>query len=490
MGWVPNPFGWLPYGLNEETGFRLDIVSLLAVIGEYAMAEQAQPLTASWLCLLPRLLPAPQVLLKPTRPSRMPELKAKVVGVKGGTILEVLNYFPNILHPLDKLKPLDFQVYSIRHKAEGVEKVDSHTHWKIRRRSYGEKPQVTHDEEAGMPLPIRRATAQRGKLPAKVPTGAGSLVGDGKPLVPSAKYSPLKILDIVSFVLTLIILFFCIWNRDGIACMALGVLSMISSMVGYASKWNPELMKRSSTALAPRGDVMIRTREGGFILVLCEEEVARELYFGNEQCNYEVKSTVFYRFLVGTATFLLMSSVILLGNCKFFQQAAIGSAYIILNFAYWMVSLVPKKHLWDLSKYECESLLDKDKDPDFMDFLGTQQKMNPIPAYTRTLWYAIYASQCTDWCQKTDALPKTPAWEEWLEQAAIKAQIGEKEWDPVKTLNELLQNSKLAELRLKECGELDRLEKQAKQQLQDIGRMRQRLGARAKRHGVEAETSS
>ena len=116
MQWGPSPFGWLPEGLNEETGFRLDIVSLLAVIGEYAMAEQAQPLTASWLCVLPRLLPAPQVLLKPSRPFRMPDHKAKVVGVKGGTIMETLNYFPNILHPIDKLKPLDFQVYSITHR--------------------------------------------------------------------------------------------------------------------------------------------------------------------------------------------------------------------------------------------------------------------------------------------------------------------------------------------------------------------------------------
>lgn len=68
MGWGPSHFGWLPYGVNEETGFRLDIVSLLAVISEYSMAEQAQPLTASWLCFLPQLLPAPQVLLKPSRP--------------------------------------------------------------------------------------------------------------------------------------------------------------------------------------------------------------------------------------------------------------------------------------------------------------------------------------------------------------------------------------------------------------------------------------
>ncbi|KFY12575.1 hypothetical protein V491_06728, partial [Pseudogymnoascus sp. VKM F-3775] len=70
--------GWWPEGKDNQNGWRLDIVSLLAVIGESSMAEHSQPMTASWIACLPRIIPAPQVLLKPTRPTRMPHANASV----------------------------------------------------------------------------------------------------------------------------------------------------------------------------------------------------------------------------------------------------------------------------------------------------------------------------------------------------------------------------------------------------------------------------
>jgi len=65
---------WFPVGKAGENGWRLDIVSLLAVIGESSMESHAQALTSSWTCILPRIIPAPQALLKATRPSRLREL--------------------------------------------------------------------------------------------------------------------------------------------------------------------------------------------------------------------------------------------------------------------------------------------------------------------------------------------------------------------------------------------------------------------------------
>lgn len=46
-------------------------MSLLAVIGESSMELHSQALTSSWTCILPRIIPAPQALLKATRPSRL-----------------------------------------------------------------------------------------------------------------------------------------------------------------------------------------------------------------------------------------------------------------------------------------------------------------------------------------------------------------------------------------------------------------------------------
>jgi len=108
------------------------------------------------------------------------------------------------------------------------------------------------------------------------------------------------------------------------------VISLASSIVGYASWWSPELMNRNFPSKVPPGDMIIRTREGAFLLVRCNENVARELYIGTEECVYKVQ-TQSYRILVGFGTFLLMVSVVLLGNCNFTMQAAIGVSYIVLN---------------------------------------------------------------------------------------------------------------------------------------------------------------
>lgn len=84
-------------------------------------------------------------------------------------------------------------------------------------------------------------------------------------------------------------------------------------------------MKRNFKSKVPAGDVILRTREGAFVLVVCDEDVARELYTGTEECQYYVNTQV-YRLLVGLGTFLLMVSVVLLGNCSFPMQAAVGQS--------------------------------------------------------------------------------------------------------------------------------------------------------------------
>lgn len=111
MGWGPSNPDCLPSGTNQEPGWRLDIVSLLAILGESLIKYQAQPLTASWTCLLPRLLPAPQVLLLSSRPTALPDIKQQAVLLRSGTLLKRMQYFPNIMHSPDKIQPLEFGAY-------------------------------------------------------------------------------------------------------------------------------------------------------------------------------------------------------------------------------------------------------------------------------------------------------------------------------------------------------------------------------------------
>jgi hypothetical protein len=421
--WGGDGQGWWPNGKNSDSGWRLDIVSLLAVIGESSMAEQSQALTASWLCCLPRIIPAPQVLLKPTRPTRMPHTNATVVGVKNGIIVQTLNYFPNIIHPIEDLSPFTFKVYRIKHSHQAP----------------GENPSTDLNEKSSkgsslLPMHVEKGASssveaqqgirRRATLKERV---SGAVTGGASdklpPHVPAKITSPLNLLSIFSCVLTCGLFGLSVYDEDGIACLALITISMVSSIVGYASLWSPQLMKRTSGANVPPGDVVIRTREGAFIVVHCDENVARELYTGTEECTYTVGNIRIYRTLVGIATFLLMISVVLLGNCNFNEQAAIGAAYMVLNGLYWVASLVPKRKFWNMKLYDCEDVTPSDcKDAE-----NTQNADDPEgkASFTRTMWYAIRQTGEVGWVRSSNAAPNTKEWDDWLKEAQEKVDAGE-----------------------------------------------------------------
>ncbi len=112
----PGTGWWFPTGKSNSDGWRFDVITLLAVIGESSVAEHSQAITASVLCMLPRIIPAPQAMLRANRPLRMPEVKAKMAGIYSGVVLDTVGFFANIIHPLDDLKPFAFRVLEIKHK--------------------------------------------------------------------------------------------------------------------------------------------------------------------------------------------------------------------------------------------------------------------------------------------------------------------------------------------------------------------------------------
>ncbi|EME43918.1 hypothetical protein DOTSEDRAFT_79851 [Dothistroma septosporum NZE10] len=57
---------------SPRNNWRLDIVSILAVLGESNVKVNGHLITAQWTCLLPRLMPAPQGLLAEKHMKRMP----------------------------------------------------------------------------------------------------------------------------------------------------------------------------------------------------------------------------------------------------------------------------------------------------------------------------------------------------------------------------------------------------------------------------------
>jgi len=463
-------------------GWRLDVVTLLAVIGESSIAEHAQTITASVLCLLPRIIPAPQALLKPSRPQRLPETTARMTGVHSGVVLDTVGFFANIIHPLDEFQPFAFKVLEIKHTdrntaggievpqiaANGYQSIMSK--WRARGRTNtnlsqaksirgppddafpqdeDESPRLRGratglsvafpDVEAGPDPPVQRIS-RRPTMKEKVqdfvanPTLANMA---GRPAIPATLYSPIHILEVFSALLTYAIIVFAVTRKDGTAIIAISLMGLASSVVGWASWWRPVLMHRSHTNKVPAGDVIIRTREGAFLLIKCTEEVARELYSGTEECEYHVGGQA-YRVLMGIGTFLLMVSVILLGNCKWRTQLFIGGSYIVLNGLYWTMGLLPRRLFWDLSRYECKDVTppeaknaDKTTDPN--------DPREGVKSFTRTLWYAIRETQRIAWVTRSGAAPNTPQWQTWLAEAEAAAKVGNKKWPAVARKDEIMK---------------------------------------------------
>jgi hypothetical protein len=300
-------------------------------------------------------------------------------------LVNTLNYFPNIIHPIEDLPPFTFKVYQISHRGHNPEILPPPPSAdKISHQSHSTSIELESGVGQTTPVPYRRPTFRE-------LTGLSDNPNKPKPRVPSKFWSPLNILSVGSFFLTIGLMIWAALIKDGTACVAVGTISLASSIVGYASWWTPELMNRNFRGKVPPGDMIIRTREGAFLLVRCNEDVARELYIGTEECVYKVQ-TQRYRILVGFGTFLLMVSVVLLGNCNFTMQAAIGVSYIALNGLFWGSSLVEKKRFWDLSSYDWEDITPKDA-------LNADVKQNDTlggrPSFTRTMWYAIRETK--DW---------------------------------------------------------------------------------------------
>ncbi|KAI1121407.1 hypothetical protein F5Y10DRAFT_256421 [Nemania abortiva] len=470
------------------SGWRLDVVTLLAVIGESSIAEHAQIITASVLCLAPRIIPAPQALLKPSRPQRLPETTARMTGVYSGVVLDTVGFFANIIHPLDELQPFAFRVLEIKHRdknnAGGIEVPTSNgnaslfgkwrphartnTNLSTATKSIKGPPADADDDEPGTPqrAPRARATGlsvnfhpntadieagpeppapgitRRATVKEKVqdfvanPTLANTAA---RPAIPATLFSPMHILEAFSVLLTFAIIAFAAVQHDGTAIIAVTLMASASSVVGWASWWRPILMNRSHTNKVPAGDVIIRTREGAFLLIKCTEEVARELYSGTEECEYHVSGQA-YRVLMGLGTFLIMVSVILLGNCKWNTQIFIGASYIVLNGIYWTMGLLPKRLFWDLSRYEFKDVTppeaqnaDKTTDPN--------DPREGVKSFTRTLWYAIRETKRTAWVQRSGAAPVTPQWQMWLAEAEDAAKAGNTKWPSVARKDEIMKLS-------------------------------------------------
>lgn len=286
--------------VDKGNSLQLDIVGIVAILGEGSVLRNAQASALSWHHLLPRLIPAPQALLKHEQTGRLPTQTGIVSGVYSGNVRHELNFFTRILHPRE-LKRFQIEVVEVH-----------------RNKVYDNRKDFIFG------------------------------VND---------YGVLHALSCLGCLMSCALVGLSIWKRDGFALIATILLSFTSTIVGFASRWRlifKEENPRNPEEVIPDGDVVIYyPGPGAFRVIRCNEVVSR-LYFQAEECEYLLNDNR-YRALAMAGSVTFIFGLICLGNAHIILQISFATAYIILNALYWASSALHERHHWSHA-YEVETV--------------------------------------------------------------------------------------------------------------------------------------
>ena len=257
------------------------------------MAQTARTSCLTYAGFLPRLLPAPQALLRISRPDRLPTVPADVIGYHSGNIRHTLGLIPTLLTKPERLNRYHVQCLRIE--------------------------RAKKDEEA---------------------------------IVTAAAFGPMTWLAIASFTLFVALIVFSVYLGDGMAMLALALLGSVSILAHVGLYYRIDLVEyKDKDRVVPKSDVVIVYPNGTFQIISCDEEIARKLFIETEKCVYKIKDANMYRALAMVATLMLMFGVICLANAVPRLQFAFACALISLNAAHWIVAALPEHHHWDLRTF-------------------------------------------------------------------------------------------------------------------------------------------
>lgn len=94
---IPGADNWAVWWEFNLDIFTLDIVGFLAVLGESSVLANAQVSALSPFFYLPRILPAPNALIRVSRPTTLPPTLAEVTGVYSGNVKHHVHHVAHIL---------------------------------------------------------------------------------------------------------------------------------------------------------------------------------------------------------------------------------------------------------------------------------------------------------------------------------------------------------------------------------------------------------
>ncbi|RYN41856.1 hypothetical protein AA0113_g4506 [Alternaria arborescens] len=351
--------------------WSLDVVNILAFLGEHNIIACSQQICMSWTCFLPRLIPAPQGLLA-QRPKKLAsEDETTVTGVWTGNNRPVLQYFGRMLHTDGSdLSPFTTRLLKIQW--------DSAIKDKSLKKRYPIRPRL---------------------------------------------FSPMNMIAVLSCAMTFGLAGWALALGDAVALTGILVMSFTTPLLCLGMCWTPRMVPRyrPTRGLVPPGTVVIKSSNGCFTVVECDEQIARLLYFHPEYIDYAVSSFT-GRGLSGTVGGLtLVGSIVLFGNAVWALKAALAVTYTVLNLLYWVAAILPVRLSWHI------------------DLTVSQPEIIEDHSFTQCLWTTIYHTKKIDWAR--EYVPKTEVWNQWLLEAENKVRLGVEleSWDAFGALNSLLK---------------------------------------------------
>lgn len=391
------------YFINSFDSLRLDLVGIVAILGEASTNRVAQISASTWWHVLPRLMPAPQALLGHERERRLPTERGMVVTAYSGNLEHEVNFFCRILHP-EELGKHQVEFLTVTRKVDSGDQV---------------------------PYAVRTFTA-------------------------------VAALSMFGFATAVILIALSIHYKDGFALIGTVTLAITSSLVGYASRWRLTYNRpdHSNTKNVPDSDVVIYYPDrGAFRVIRCDEATSR-LYFTPERTESLVGERG-YRYLALSGTVALIAGLVCLGNAQPILQLAFAAVYILLNVAYWVACAQSMeshwKHHYDIGKQlielpndgtnvssadslaQAKSTAEKEHTEvrtwraitarnSMSDAAGSPGSTEATASislvggtFTRALWSAIALTGSSDWLVRSRIAPRNAAWDEWLRAAGEAA---------------------------------------------------------------------
>jgi len=84
-------------GENGLLAIQLDLVGFLAILGEGSILANSEVASLSWFTFLPRIMPAPQALLRPSRATKLASHTGHSTAVASGNTRNYLNYVSQVV---------------------------------------------------------------------------------------------------------------------------------------------------------------------------------------------------------------------------------------------------------------------------------------------------------------------------------------------------------------------------------------------------------